>query len=347
MAIDLYSIRSQLAQLEQMPREYSFLYDLFTSDKGTVMNDKAIYDVRKGTRKMAPMVHANTGGVIMERTGYETEEIGFCTIAPERVIERDNLMFRAFGENVFGAMTPAERAKKLQAQDLMEMRQAIQRRREWMARQVLLTGKLEIFEYTREGRDKYASKVADYGFSNNMTITNKWNAAGAVIEDDMKAMFDKVYDGGSYVDVVLMDPKAASAMLHNTDYIRLHDVKNVNIGEMNQRYVGQGVRYLGVNIDGVDMYSVSGTFVDDDGAVKPLLPAGTVIAGSKGMLNAYHGPINVVKGRDETSVWDTYVVKELAQRFGDSDSNIVKNRLTSRPTIVPENVDGWIVANVL
>lgn len=34
-------------------------------------------------------------------------------------------------------------------------------------------------------------------------------------------------------------------------------------------------------------------------------------------------------------------------RYGTIDGNAIKNRITSRPTIVPENVDGWVVANVL
>ena len=84
--IDIYSTRAQLAAIELMEREYSFLYDTFAADMGAVEDEKAIYDYRKGARQMAPVVHPGTGGVIMSRQGYETREIGFCTIAPERII---------------------------------------------------------------------------------------------------------------------------------------------------------------------------------------------------------------------------------------------------------------------
>lgn len=66
--MDIYSTRAQLAAIEQQPREYSFLYDLFVQEKGCVEDNKAIYDYRKGTRRMAPIVHENTGGILMERT---------------------------------------------------------------------------------------------------------------------------------------------------------------------------------------------------------------------------------------------------------------------------------------
>lgn len=42
------------------------------------------------------------------------------------------------------------------------MRLAIQRRSEWMVRQVLLTGRLEVFRYASEGRDKETTLFTDY-----------------------------------------------------------------------------------------------------------------------------------------------------------------------------------------
>lgn len=184
--MDIYSTRAQLAAIDLMPREYSVLFDFFATDKGAVEDDKAIYDIRKGSRRMAPFVKPGAGGVLMDRDGFETKEIGFCQIAPERIIEDQNIKGRMFGENILGAMTPQEREKKLLAQDLMDMRAAIQRRREWMVRQVLLTGKLSIFTYTNEGRGLYETAVADYQFTNNYTPATKWDQTGAKIEYDME-----------------------------------------------------------------------------------------------------------------------------------------------------------------
>ena len=158
--MDIYSTRAQLAAIDLMPREYTFLYDTFGREAGNVEDDKAIYDFRKGNRRMAPVVHPGTGGVLMEREGFETREIGFCTVAPERVIEVSQLYGRSFGEKVLGGMTPQERERKMLVRDLMDMRKAIQRRREDMVRQVCLTGKLEMFKYTHEGRDKYATTIS-------------------------------------------------------------------------------------------------------------------------------------------------------------------------------------------
>lgn len=345
--MDIYSTRAQLAAIDLMPREYSALFDFFCHDAGTVEDDKAIYDYRKGSRRMAPFVHANAGDVPMARDGYETREIGFCTIAPSRIITNNDLKGRSFGENVLGAMTPAEREKKMLARDLTDMRKAIQRRYEWMARQVLLTGKLSIFEYTNEGRGLEANMVADYGFTNNYVPDTRWDQTGAKIDDDMHEIFDLVYDGLGYVDRIWMAPNVAAALHDNSNYIKLFDGRNIDMGKLNSQYKGQGVRFIGWNSDGVEMYSLSGTFIDDDGQAKKLIPDGTLIAGSADVLKMSFGPVTQVEEPGVNARHKTYIKKQVPLRYGSIDGNTIKNRLTSCPTVVPENVDGWCVAKVL
>ena len=345
--MDIYSTRAQLAAIDLMPREYSVLYDFFAHDAGTVEDDKAIYDYRKGSRRMAPTVHPGTGGVLMERDGFETREIGFCQIAPERIIEDQNLKGRMFGERVLGAMTPQERERKMLARDLMEMRKAIQRRREWMVRQVLLTGKLSIFTYTNEGRGVNPTMIADYGFTNNFVPDTKWDQAGAKIDDDMQEIFDLVYDGLGTVDKIVMASDVASAVLHNDAFMKQYDRRNEEAGKINTKYRGSGLRFIGTNADGVELYSLSGTFVDDDGQVKKLIPDGKLIAGSSDILNIFHGPVTQVEETGSNAQHKTYIKKEVPLRYGSIDGNSIKNRLTSCPTVVPANVDGWAVATVL
>ena len=154
---------------------------------------------------MAPMVKPGAGGVIMnDRDGYETKEIEFCCIAPERIVEDDNLKSRAFGEKVLGAMTPEQRSKKIMVKDLSDMLAAIDAREEWMIRQILLTGKLEVFTYTNEGRNKQANLVADFGFTNNFTPATDWDQPGADIASDFEAIYDLVYAGMGQVEQIVM-----------------------------------------------------------------------------------------------------------------------------------------------
>ena len=163
----------------------------------------------------------------------------------------------------------------------------------------------------------------------------------------MQEIFDLVYDGLGSVDKIVMAPDVASVLLHNDDFMKQYDRKSADMGSINTQYRGSGLRFIGTNVDGVQLYSLSGTFVDDDGIVKKLIPDGKLIAGSNDILNIFHGPVTQVEETGSNAQHKTYIKKEVPLRYGSIDSNAIKNRLTSDPTVIPANVDGWVVATVL
>lgn len=347
---DLFSTAVMLRAIEQMPRVYSFLYDTFATEGELCEDENAMYDYRKGARTgLAPFVVPGTGGVAINREGYEMRNIRFTTIAPERVITLADVSSRMFGERVTGAMTPEQRSKRVMARDLMQLRQMVQNTRDWMAREMLLNGKLEIRRYTKEGVEKDASMIADFGFTNFYVPAIKWNQAGAKINYDMRTVFDMVYEGLGEVDILVMAPDVFDCMIENSNYIKTLDMRNVDMGEINTKYRGQGVRMLGYNADGVMYVSYSGKFLDWDRTVKDKLPSGTIIAGSSRNkpLKFMHGPIQKFTGLDETAQLHTYIKKEVPFRIGGSQSDSIATRLVSRPTVLPENVDSWAVMKVL
>lgn len=93
---------------------------------------------------------------------------------------------------------------------------------------------------------------------------------GAKIEADMQEMTDMVFEGLGAPEKIVMAPDVANAMLENSKYMKQFDMLSAKLGEINARYKGEGVRFLGYNADGVEMYSFSGKFLDDDGQMKPL-----------------------------------------------------------------------------
>lgn len=347
---DLFSTAVMLKAVEQMPRKYTFLSDTFAAEGDLCEDERAIYDYRKGAQTgLAPFIVPGTGGVAMNREGYEMREVRFSTIAPERVITLEDISSRMFGENITGQMTPEQRSKRLLARDLTYLREITQNRRNWMAREVLLKGKLEIKRYTHEGVEKEPSMLADFGFTNNYVPATKWNQAGAKINYDMEAVFDMVYDGLGDVDIMIMGAGVFEAMMANSDYCKTLDMDKVFMGEINTRYQGQGVRYRGTNSDGVALVSYSGKFLNDNRQLEAHVPAGCIIVGSRSNkpLKFKHGPIQKTTGLDETAAWHTYIKKEVPFRIGGSQSDSIATRLVSRPTIVPENVGAWAVMQVL
>lgn len=347
---NLYSTAVMLKAVEQMPRIYTFLSDTFARDGGVCEDDRAMYDYRRGAEiGLAPFVVPGTGGVEINRDTFEMREIRFSTLAPERVLTLDDVSSRLFGEAVMGAKTPEQRSKEIIARDLKELRTMVQNSRNWMVREVLLNGKLEIKRYTKNGREQEASMLADFGFQNVYVPDTLWNQSGAKIHYDMEKAFDLVYDGLGQVDILVMGAGVFEAMMANSDYCKTLDMDHVYMGEIATKYAGQGVRYRGTNSDGVKMVSYNGHFLNFNRQQEVMIPNGWILAGSSATppLKIMHGPINEFVGQDESASVKTYIKKEVPFRKGGANSDSITTRLVSRPTVVPENVGAWCLMKVL
>ena len=73
----------------------------------------------------------------------------------------DDVSNRAIGENVYSQRTPEERENELLSKDMTDLEEAIARRKEWMCRQILYEGKIDVVD-EEEGVDVQV----DFGFSN-------------------------------------------------------------------------------------------------------------------------------------------------------------------------------------
>lgn len=339
----IYDTMVQLKAIELLPIIPSFLHDATVIDGGNVTEEEALWDFKKGTVKMAPFVAPNVGGVVIEREGYRTNRIEFPMIAPERPVQKTDLTTRAFGEQIYyGGMTPEERARKLTMADIVDMRNMIQLRREWMVSQLLATGKLDIYEYTEQGVPTLPTKQVDYGFTNNFVPDYDWDEEGSDPDEDMYKMEELVLQGQGKIGYYVMSQDVAGALLHNKNYIAQHDIRNANFGKLEQRFVDPHVRYIGVNARGVEMYEYTGTFEDEQGNTKNFIPNGTIELISDGLFKEYHGPITQLEGSD----FRTYIAREVPKVYSNERNDVKNQRLASRPMYIPFNVDAWAVGKV-
>lgn len=113
-----------------------------------------------------------------------------------------------------------------------------------------------------------------------------------------------------------MAPDVANAMLENSKYMKQFDMLSAKLGEINARYKGEGVRFLGYNADGVEMYSFSGKFLDDDGQMKTCMPSGTLIIGGSGLIKMPHGPVTQVEEPGPNARHKDLHQKGSALRYG-------------------------------
>ncbi|MDY3369119.1 major capsid protein, partial [Zhenhengia yiwuensis] len=101
-------------------------------------------EIKKGKRTMAPFVAPRVGGKVMKRSGSTTKLLQTPKIAPERPMTIDDISKKGFGESIYSNKSPEERAVELLGRDMTELEEAIQRRKEWMAREIILTGAISV-----------------------------------------------------------------------------------------------------------------------------------------------------------------------------------------------------------
>ena len=348
MANALYDTWKQIKALEMTPPIHTFLSDTFTQNEGAVMAEDARYDYYKGTVPMAPFVVPGTGGKNMPREKFQTKDIGFPTIAPERTVNYDEYaMQRMFGEEIGGSLDPNSRLAKLKAQDLAFLRNAIAAREEWMTAQVLFTGRLDILEYLEGGQVK-ASRAADYDFTNQYAPDKKWNESGADVYGDFMQMIDMVSEGNGSPDIAIFGVDVRSAILSDEKLLKLLDVRNGFFGrvEPDKSNYQKATQYVGTLSTGTELYCYTGKYRETmGGAEKLLIPKGKILLGGGKLLRKFYGPVAQVEKEGEDP--KVYAAPQVPFRYSKAGSDSSMQRLTSRPMLVPYNVDAWAVGTVL
>lgn len=348
MNFDYNNPVDQLAAIELMQPVYSFLYDTFVDDKGAVEEEDIAWDSRVGDVPMAPFVHEDVGGVPIARANFTTHKLGFPTIAPEMLVKSIDIKTRAFDEVFFGGMTPAERANKLIGEDIQTLRLSIQKRREWMVAQMLLKGLLEIFKHTSLGGVTVADKTVDYNFQNHFVASTKWNQSGHDILGDIDRCEELVRKNLGAPEVIVCGSDVKYALFASESYKKVLDNRNLEAGHLMLKYTAiPGVQFLGHTASGLEVYTYNREFEDGKGGMLPFIPKGKFIMGSKKMLKGYHAPVTIIDKDGPEGKFVTYVKKEVPERFADKNGNVMKQRVTSRPILVPKNVGGWVVGEVL
>ena len=129
-----------LAITEEIVPQQTFFKDRYfpTGANDIFRSDKVLTEYRKGDRKMAAFVSARAGDIPMDRRGYAIHEYQPAFIAPSRLLTLDDLNKRGYGEAIYANSTPAERAARLQQDDLTDMDRRIIRREEWMCAQTMI-----------------------------------------------------------------------------------------------------------------------------------------------------------------------------------------------------------------
>lgn len=334
-----YTTREMIEAIDQTPPVRSFFQRTFFPGEQTHLAEKVEFDVRKGKRIMAPFVSPRKGGKVITRQGFKTNQFTTPKIAPERVLTVDDISKRAIGENIYSKRTPDEREDELLAKDFTDLEESIARRKEWMCRQILYEGKLDVQD-EEEGVDVQI----DFGFTNIVVLgkDEQWTLKTV----DPLPLFGRlrkkiIKDTGRAPDMAIFSSDVIKDFIQNEYVIKSMDVLNMKNVVIEPRVVDPALTFYGriAELD-LDIYTYDEWFLNDQGNEESMVPAGTVLlAHSDGEGQFEYGLVTQMEGK----AFYHYEGKLVPKVWADENSEVKKVRLTSRPLPRPFDVESWAV----
>lgn len=343
--MNMFDTRLMLEMVEQMKKPATFLKDTFFGNVRTFDTAKVDIDIEKGKRKIAPFVHSRIGGKTVERQGFQTNSYSAPLIAPDIITTAEDLLKRSAGENIYGAMSPDERAARQLGKDIVYLDDMITRREEWMCAKALFTGKVNV---VGEGIDD----VINFGTINGEALAGsaKWSHADSKPLDDFRRFSSKVrQNSGLTPDIAIISSNVVDVFLNNPQ-IKEFFIKayRPEFGLIKPENMPNGTSYLGQIISAgvnLDLYAYEEWFVDEaTGAEEAMIPDNKVlVASTRARTDMCYGAITIAEGDQLTTyaasrVPNSWTQKKPAARF---------LSMSSRPIPVPTQIDAFYVATVV
>lgn len=334
-----YTTREMMEAYDQTPPVRSFLQKTFFPSEQTHVTERVEFDVRKGKRIMAPFVSPRVGGKVITRQGFKTNQFITPKIAPERILTIDDISSRTIGENMYSKRTPAEREDELLAKDMTDLEDSIDRRKEWMCRQILFEGKLDV-----QDEEQGVDVQIDFGFTNIVVLGSdeQWSL-GTVdplpLFRDLRRKIIK--DTGKAPDIALFSSDVINDFVKNTCIKESMDVLNMKNVVIQPRVIDPALTFYGriAELD-LDIYTYDEWFLNDEEKEEPMMPLGSVLLGhSTGEGQIEYGLVTQM----EDKKFYSYEGKLVPKVWVDESSEVKKVRLTSRPLPRPFDVESWAV----
>lgn len=334
-----YTTREMVEAIELAPPVRNFLTRTFFPRERTHVAEKIEVDVKKGKRVMAPFVSPRIGGKVITRQGFQTNEFTTPRIAPERVMTIDDISKRTLGENVYSKKTPSQREDELLVDDLKELDDSIQRRVEWMCRQVIFEGKLDVVD-----KEAGVDFQIDYGFKNITVLTSDkyWSLSTVNPMPLLKKERRRIIkESGVAPDMLLFAEDTIDTFIDNPFIKEAMNIRNMQNIEIKPRIIDEALTFYGrIASLGLDIYSYNESFINDEGGEEDIIPSGAcLMASSKGIGGLEFGLITQI----EDKKFQSYEAKQVPKIYCNETSEVKTLRLTSRPLPKPDDIASWSV----
>lgn len=283
MALDTYSTAFLLGAYGVIDRPNAFLLDTFFTTEQQFETLEVYFDKVERARRLAPVVSPVVQGKAERLRGYYANSFRPAYVKPKHVIEPGRVLRRRPGEALLGDLSMAERRDRIVLDTLQVQDDQITRREEYMAAQLLLTGKVTVV-----GED-YPAQVVDMGrpAGNTIALTGAaaWGQTGVDPMATLLSSSSLIQNVSGFAPTkVVMDPLAYQKFLQSSTVKTVMNSFRQTVGNVDQAGLALGgVGGEAVNagqIGQFDIWVYQQFYTDDLGNVLKFMPDNTVIMGN-------------------------------------------------------------------
>lgn len=279
---------------------------------------------RVQTQAMAPFQRPTERSRMVDRDSVDYMAVQVPYMKPgmptsaEEIIQR-----RTPGDHLYSEKDLRAEAQAQIARDIADLDDMIERRKEWMAAQGIITGRTPVVNLDDEGKASINAEV-DW----NMPASHLITLTGTDLWSDrensdplanIKAWRQMCVRHAMVApDILTLGIEAALQFTRNETTLKLMDNRRVEAGNVELKDAGlEQITMIAMLADGTKVYEDARTYIDDSGNVQYYTPVGRAVLGGGGHENAWaHGPISDLKCPNPRSErWvKTWEVEDPSQR---------------------------------
>ena len=280
---DLFSTDAMLQLLDTVKPSPRFLQDMFFGNVEEHTEETINFDVRDRTRRIAPFCSPDVPGRLVQSHDFQTRTFKPAYVKDKRVFRPNRALKRRPGEQFTGTLSPMARMALMLSYDLFDMDDMLNRRIEVMSSEAMRLGQVTV------SGDNYPTVVVGFSRAAGHTVTltggNRWGQSGIEPLKSLETWGQTVLQAtGLWPSQVVMDKDAFNLFKADPIVEKRLDVRRVQQGTME---LGAQSREGGIyrgSIDGFEIYTYGGWYVNDAGSEVPILPANQVLMGAPAAL---------------------------------------------------------------
>lgn len=349
MTTTAYTSRELVNLNRQVRRPEMFLTDMLFSR--TRISDRELFDMVEETdsETMARLVCPDVPANVVTTEGSFVKSIKPAYVKEKCILDPCDYSKLTPEEMERGIVfSPYQRRENHYAKALMKLQKRELRTIEWMAAQILVTGKLEITP--SDANDKYPPISLDFGRDPAKDITlagaDLWSASTSTLLEDMED-FSMLTLQDPTVGLPAMDfivtPDVLKAMKRHQDYIDLYDrFRGVSQVPDLAPKAATRVRFEGM-LGQFRLWVYGDWYNDGVNPAQPYLPAGTVLAVVTGE-SGFNGGKGFGAIKDHQSLVAT---RQFVSSWIEHDPSRLYLMCQSAPILFPGRINACVKATVL